>query len=58
MPRAALPWSGGVDAATLAAAVRGSVASLEVHDLGADDRLWGRAVDDERVALVCHLPPA
>jgi SAM-dependent methyltransferase len=46
-----LPWSGGVAAATLAAAVEPLVARLQVEPLD-DPALWGRPIDDERYALI------
>ncbi len=52
--RARIPWYGGVDAETLAAALRPWVAELEVHDLAGDEQLWGRPVSDERFALVAR----
>lgn len=55
--RDAIPWYGGVDAATLAAAVRPLIAELVVHDLTSDERLWGRPVADERFALVARAAP-
>jgi ubiquinone/menaquinone biosynthesis C-methylase UbiE len=56
--RDAIPWYGGVDAETLAAAVRPWVAELVVHDLAEEERLWGRPVADERFALVARVLPA
>ncbi|MEV7792173.1 class I SAM-dependent methyltransferase [Streptomyces sp. NPDC087512] len=50
-----LPWHRGVAADELAAAVRPLVAGLRVEDLGHDARLWGRAVDDERYALIARV---
>lgn len=53
--RAALPWTGGVTAATLRDAVAPLVDGLQVHDLSGDPDLWGRAVDEERYALVATV---
>lgn len=55
--RGVIPWYGGVDAETLTAAVRPWIAELAVHDLAADERLWGRPVADERFALVARGVP-
>lgn len=52
--RRTLPWFGGVDAETLSAAVRPWTADVVVHDLSGEAVLWGRAVDDERFALVAR----
>jgi SAM-dependent methyltransferase len=52
--KAALPWLGGVDAATLTAAVAPLVDAFAVHDLSDDPHLWGRSVRDERFALVAR----
>ncbi len=52
--QAALPWLGGVDAATLTAALVPLVEAFAVHDLSDDPQLWGRAVHDERFALVAR----
>ncbi len=51
---AALPWLDGVGAATLAAALAPLVEAFAVHDLSDDPQLWGRAVHDERFALVAR----
>lgn len=48
----AMPWAGGVRAEDLVAALDPLVDHLEVHSLSADPTLWGRAVDDERYAVV------
>jgi SAM-dependent methyltransferase len=53
---ATLPWTGGVTAATLRAAVAPLVDRCEVHPLSGEDVLWGRPVDDERYALVARRP--
>ncbi|WP_329069781.1 methyltransferase domain-containing protein [Streptomyces sp. NBC_01429] len=52
-------WSGaGLPAARLTAAL-GPLAERVHHEtLSADPALWGRAVDDERYALVARLAPA
>jgi ubiquinone/menaquinone biosynthesis C-methylase UbiE len=55
---AALPWLGGVDAATLTTAVTPLVDSFVVHDLSDDPHLWGRPVHDERFALVARISRA
>jgi ubiquinone/menaquinone biosynthesis C-methylase UbiE len=55
--RDTIPWYGGVDAETLAAAVRPWVAELVVHDLAAEERLWGGPVADERFVLVARALP-
>ncbi|MFE5602609.1 class I SAM-dependent methyltransferase [Streptomyces coelicoflavus] len=47
-----LPWHRGIAADDLAAAVRPLVADLRVEDLSKNSHLWGRAVDDERYALI------
>ncbi|MEU8531452.1 class I SAM-dependent methyltransferase [Streptomyces sp. NPDC048629] len=52
---ASLPWSGGVTAEELAAAVRPSVASLRIEPLSGEADLWGGPVDDERYALVAEV---
>ena len=54
--KAALPWLDGVDAATLSAALAPLVEAFAVHDLSDDSQLWGRAVHDERFALVARTP--
>lgn len=53
--RGAMPWFGGVDAETLATAVRPLSTLVTVHDLSSDESLWGRPVDDERFALVAQV---
>ncbi|MFJ5234421.1 class I SAM-dependent methyltransferase [Kitasatospora sp. NPDC088391] len=50
-----LPWSGGVGAATLTAALRPLVADLRVEPLDDDPDLWGRPVDDERYAVLARV---
>lgn len=44
----------GVDAATLAGALGPLVSRLRVEPL-LDPELWGRAVDDERYAVIADL---
>lgn len=46
------PWQGGVRADDLVAALGPLVERLDVVDLSNDEALWGRAVDDERYAVV------
>ena len=50
-----LPWSGGMSAEALVAAVEPLVTRLEVHDLSDVAALWGRPVHDERYTVVAHL---
>ncbi|MCX5192464.1 class I SAM-dependent methyltransferase [Streptomyces sp. NBC_00249] len=50
-----LPWSGGIGAGELAAAVRPLVAAVRVEPLSGDPQLWGGPVDDERYALIADL---
>jgi SAM-dependent methyltransferase len=50
-----LPWDGGVHAEDLAAQVRPLVAELRIEPLSAKAALWGRAVDDERYAIIARL---
>lgn len=50
-----LPWYGGVAADTLVPVLEQTFGRVEYHDLSADDDLWGRAVSDERYAVVAHL---
>lgn len=50
-----LPWAGGVAMADLMAGVRPLVARVEHIDLAGDAALWGRAVGDERYAVIGHL---
>jgi SAM-dependent methyltransferase len=50
----ALPWSGGVTADDLAAALRPLVSDLRVEPL-TDPVLWGRAVTDERYCIVATI---
>ncbi len=47
----ALPWQGGVPAATLAAEMRTLAGAVEVHPL-TDPVLWGKPVTDERYVLM------
>ncbi|GAA3867066.1 hypothetical protein GCM10022227_25630 [Streptomyces sedi] len=47
-----LPWSHGVSAAELSAAVRPLVRECRVVDLTVERELWGGPVADERYALV------
>ncbi|MFI8338870.1 class I SAM-dependent methyltransferase [Streptomyces sp. NPDC085639] len=49
-----LPWSGGITAVELAAAVRPLVSALHIEPLGADAELWGKPVTDERYALIAR----
>ncbi|MER5642107.1 class I SAM-dependent methyltransferase [Kitasatospora sp. NPDC002227] len=51
----ALPWHGGVGADELAAAIRPLAPVLRIEPLSGEPELWGRAVDDERYALVAEL---
>lgn len=51
----ALPWAGGVGADELAAAVRPLVTTLRVEPLGGNAALWGRAVTDERYAVIATV---
>jgi ubiquinone/menaquinone biosynthesis C-methylase UbiE len=46
-----LPWTGGVTAKTLAATLLPHVRDLRVVPL-TDPRLWGRAITDERYAVI------
>ena len=48
----AMPWAGGVRAEDLVGALDPLVARLQVHCLSDQDVLWGRAVEDERYAVV------
>jgi SAM-dependent methyltransferase len=48
-----LPWPGGVTAAELGAAVAPLAGGYRVERL-ADPALWGRAVEDERYALIAE----
>lgn len=50
-----LPWAGGVGADELAAAVRPLVTALRVEPLGDNAALWGRAVADERYAVIATV---
>lgn len=50
-----MPWHGGVRAEDLVAALDPLVERLEVQCLSDDPVLWGRAVDDERYAVVAHV---
>ncbi|MCC9307228.1 class I SAM-dependent methyltransferase [Kitasatospora sp. RB6PN24] len=49
---AALPWGGGVGAERLAESVTELGLPVRVVELSGEDALWGRAVDDERYALI------
>lgn len=51
----ALPWYGGVAADTLVPVLEQAFDRVDYHDLTADEDLWGRAVSDERYAVVAHL---
>jgi ubiquinone/menaquinone biosynthesis C-methylase UbiE len=48
------PWSGGVPAAVLQAAVQPLVARVHT-ELLADPALWGRPIHDERYVLLAHI---
>jgi ubiquinone/menaquinone biosynthesis C-methylase UbiE len=50
----ALPWMGGVSADTLAETLRPLVFELRVEPL-TDPDLWGRAIDDERYAIIARI---
>lgn len=50
-----LPWNGGVAADDLVAALRPLVQDLPVEGLSDDADLWGRAVSDERYALLAAV---
>ncbi|MFJ9950009.1 class I SAM-dependent methyltransferase [Kitasatospora sp. NPDC091207] len=50
-----LPWSGGVGAGELAAAVRPLVARLRIEPLSTNADLWGGPVTDERYALIARV---
>ena len=50
-----LPWGGGIGAEDLAAAVRPLVAELRIEPLSDDPDLWGKAVNDERYALIARI---
>jgi SAM-dependent methyltransferase len=52
-----LPWSGGVTADRLGAALEPLVDELRTERLD-DPALWGRPIDDERYALVGLLRPS
>lgn len=49
-----LPWMGGVRADTLADTLRPLVSELRVEPL-TDSTLWGRAISDERYAIIATL---
>lgn len=51
----ALPWAGGIRADDLAAQVGPLVAAFRVEHLSGDAVLWGKAVDDERYALIADI---
>ncbi|CAL9294264.1 MULTISPECIES: class I SAM-dependent methyltransferase [unclassified Streptomyces] len=48
----ALPWGGGVSARALAGAVAPLAGDVRVERLDGDPALWGRAVSDERYAVL------
>jgi SAM-dependent methyltransferase len=48
------PWSGGVPATVLAAAVAPLVARIHIEHL-TDPLLWGRMIHDERYVLLAHI---
>lgn len=50
-----LPWNGGVNAKDLSVCVRPLVRDLHVEPLSGDSELWGRAVADERYALLADV---
>ncbi|MET7716418.1 class I SAM-dependent methyltransferase [Streptomyces sp. NPDC005407] len=50
-----LPWSGGVAADDLAAAVRPLVTDVRTEDLTNNTDLWGGSVTDERYVLIAHV---
>jgi SAM-dependent methyltransferase len=50
----ALPWMGGVSAETLAETLQPLVSELRVEPL-TDPDLWGRAINDERYAIVATI---
>ncbi|MFD6885616.1 class I SAM-dependent methyltransferase [Streptomyces sp. NPDC059957] len=50
-----LPWAGGVGADELAAVVGPLVTALRVEPLGGNPALWGRAVTDERYAVIATV---
>lgn len=49
-----MPWSDGVPASVLTAAVQPLVTRTHVEIL-TDPRLWGRPIEDERYALLAHI---
>lgn len=49
-----LPWYGGVPSETLVPVLEQRFTRVEHHDLSGEDVLWGRAVSDERYAVVAH----
>lgn len=51
----ALPWSGGLAATELAAAVAPLVTAWQVEDLSVRPELWGGPVADERYALIARV---
>ncbi|GAA2115220.1 class I SAM-dependent methyltransferase [Kitasatospora saccharophila] len=50
----ALPWAGGVPAATLTAVLRPLVRELDLHPLESEPALWGGPVHDERYAVLAR----
>jgi len=50
----ALPWTGGVTAETLTATLRPLATDLRVEPL-TDPALWGRAITDERYAVIATV---
>ncbi|HET9143780.1 class I SAM-dependent methyltransferase [Actinophytocola sp.] len=50
----ALPWAGGVTAGTLVETLRPLVAEIRVEPLTEPD-LWGRAITDERYAVIATV---
>ena len=51
----AMPWSGGVAAPELRAAVEQVAENVQVVQL-TDPVLWGREIDDERYLLTATVP--
>lgn len=49
-----LPWTGGVTAQTLASTLQPLVTDLRIEPL-TDPSLWGRAINDERYAIIATI---
>ncbi|TDD15599.1 class I SAM-dependent methyltransferase [Nonomuraea diastatica] len=49
-----LPWPGGVTALELTDALHAVGARVSHHEQLTDPALWGRAIEDERYALIAH----